>query len=119
MLCSPEQGQPLILYVSATHSVVNRALVVEKQVAHKGATMKQQYPIYFVSEVLVGSKKYYSKVEKIYYTIVMSARKFRHYFEAHTIRVLTDQPMHNIFGTGTAPKELASGQQNSRINSRL
>jgi hypothetical protein len=28
----------------------------------------------------------------------MSARKLRHYFEAHTIRVLTDQPMHDIFG---------------------
>jgi hypothetical protein len=28
----------------------------------------------------------------------MSARKFRHYFEAHTIRVLTIQPLHDIFG---------------------
>jgi hypothetical protein len=30
-LSSPEQGQPLILYVSATHSVVNGALVMEKK----------------------------------------------------------------------------------------
>jgi hypothetical protein len=30
MLSSLEPGQPLILYVSATHSVVNGALVVEK-----------------------------------------------------------------------------------------
>jgi hypothetical protein len=29
-LSSLEQGQPLILYVSATHSVVSGALVVEK-----------------------------------------------------------------------------------------
>jgi ribonuclease HI len=28
----------------------------------------------------------------------MSARKLRHYFEAHTIRVLTNQSLHNIFG---------------------
>jgi hypothetical protein len=27
----------------------------------------------------------------------MSARKLRHYFEAHTIKVLTDQPLHDIF----------------------
>jgi hypothetical protein len=27
----------------------------------------------------------------------MSVRKLWHYFEAHTIRVLTDQPLHNIF----------------------
>jgi hypothetical protein len=30
-LSSPEQGQPLILYISATHTVVSRALVVEKE----------------------------------------------------------------------------------------
>jgi hypothetical protein len=28
----------------------------------------------------------------------MSARKLRHYFKAHTIKVLTNQPMNNIFG---------------------
>jgi hypothetical protein len=33
-LSSQEQGQPLILYVSATHSAVNKALVVEKK-SHK------------------------------------------------------------------------------------
>jgi hypothetical protein len=51
-----------------------------------------------MSEVLAGSKKYYSEVEKIYYTVVMCSRKLRYYFEAHTIRVLTNQPLHDIFG---------------------
>jgi hypothetical protein len=27
----------------------------------------------------------------------MSARKLRHYLEAHTIRVLTNQPLHDVF----------------------
>jgi hypothetical protein len=45
--------------------------------------------VYFILEVLIGSKRYYSKMEKICYAVVMSARKFRHYFEAHMIRVLT------------------------------
>jgi hypothetical protein len=85
------------LYVPATHSVVSEALVVEKKATQKGTTTMQQYPDYFVSEVLAGSKKYYSEVEKICYAVVMSARKLRHYFEAHTIRVLTDQPLHEIF----------------------
>jgi hypothetical protein len=40
-LSSPEQGQPLILYISATHSAVRGALVVKKEVAHKDKTMKQ------------------------------------------------------------------------------
>jgi predicted regulator of amino acid metabolism with ACT domain len=28
----------------------------------------------------------------------MSSRKLRHYFKAHTIRVLTNQPLNDIFG---------------------
>jgi hypothetical protein len=50
----------------------------------------QQFPIYFISEVLIESKRYYSEMEKISYAAVMSPRKLRHYFEAHTIKVLTN-----------------------------
>jgi hypothetical protein len=57
----------------------------------------KQVPIYFVSEAVASSKKYYSEMEKICYIIVMSARKLRHYFEAHRVRVLTNQPLNNIF----------------------
>jgi hypothetical protein len=87
-LSSPKQGQPSILYVSAMHSVVSRALVIEKEVTKESKVMKQQFPIYFVSEVLTESKKYYSKMENFCYVVVMSARKLHHYFEAHTIKVL-------------------------------
>jgi hypothetical protein len=59
--------------------------------------MKQQFPVYFMSEVLTGSKKYYSEMEKICYAVVMSARKLRHYFEAHTIKVVTNQSLNDIF----------------------
>jgi hypothetical protein len=99
ILSSPEQGQPLKLYVSTMHSVVSGALVIEKEISQMGKISKQQYPIYFISEVLVRSKKYYSKVEKICYAVVMSARKLRYYFEAHTIRVLTNLPLSDIFGS--------------------
>jgi hypothetical protein len=70
------------------HSVVSRALVIEKEVTKESKVMKQQFPIYFVSEVLTESKKYYSKMENFCYVVVMSARKLHHYFEAHTIKVL-------------------------------
>jgi hypothetical protein len=63
-----------------------------------GSMTKQQYPVYFLLEVLYRSKKYYSEVEKICYVVVMSTRKLQHYFEAHTIRVLTNQPLHDNFG---------------------
>jgi hypothetical protein len=37
-------------------------------------------------------------MKKICYVIVMSACKLRHYFEAHIIKVLTNQPLNDIFG---------------------
>jgi hypothetical protein len=36
--------------------------------------------------------------EKICYAVVMSAQKLRHYFEAYRVRVLTNQPLNDIFG---------------------
>jgi ribonuclease HI len=62
-----------------------------------GKVIKQQYPVYFISEGLAGSKKYYLEVEKICYVVVMSARKLRHYFESHTIKVLINQLLNDIF----------------------
>jgi hypothetical protein len=59
--------------------------------------VKWQFPMYFVSKVLMESKRYYSETEKICYAVVMSARKLHHYFETHTIRVLKNQPMNDIF----------------------
>jgi hypothetical protein len=88
-LSSLEQGQPLILYVSATHSVVSEALVIEKETMQNGKTTKQQFQVYFISKVLTGSKKFYSEM-KICYVVIMSARKLWHYFDAHTIKVLTN-----------------------------
>jgi hypothetical protein len=37
-------------------------------------------------------------MEKICYVVIMSARKLRYYFQAHAIKVLTNQPLNDIFG---------------------
>jgi hypothetical protein len=69
--------------------------------------VKQQLPMYFISEVLTGSKKFYSEMEKICYAVVMSARKLCHYFEAHTIKVLTNQPLNEIFGNRDSSERIS------------
>jgi hypothetical protein len=97
MLASPQPGQLLILYVLATHTVVSRALVQERETSKEGRKSSHQIPIYFVSEAIAGSKKYFSEMEKICYAVVMSARKLQDYFEAHRVRVLTNQPLNDIF----------------------
>jgi hypothetical protein len=53
-----------MLYVSASHTTVSGALVQEKEVTRNGKSVKQQFPVYFVSEVLPGSKRYYSEMKK-------------------------------------------------------
>ncbi|GFZ05203.1 hypothetical protein Acr_17g0007750 [Actinidia rufa] len=38
----------------------------------------------------------YPKIEKLAYALMIAARKLRHYFQAHPIIVLTDQPLKHI-----------------------
>jgi hypothetical protein len=106
-LSSPDQGQPLILYVSATDSVVNGALVVKKEIMKDGKSTKQQFPVYFMLVVLTRSKKYDSEMEKICYVVIMSDRNLHHYFEAHTIKILTNQPLNDIFGNRDNPDRIS------------
>jgi ribosomal protein L21E len=83
--------------VSATHTIVSVALVQEREISKEDKKISHQVPIYFVSEALAGSKNYYSKMEKICYVVVMSARKLQHYFEAHKVKVLMNQSLNDIF----------------------
>jgi hypothetical protein len=55
--------------------VVSGALVVEKEIKHIDKIVKQQFSVYFVSEVLTGSKKFYFEMENICYVVIMSSRK--------------------------------------------
>jgi len=93
----------LLLYIAASYSAVSVALILEREVEGK----KQKLPVYFVSEALAGSKLIYSELEKIAYAVVMSARKLRHYFEAHKIIVVTDQPLHDLFSNREASVRIA------------
>jgi hypothetical protein len=90
---------------SATHFVcfyntytIQRSPCTIREISKEGRKLSHQVPIYFVSEALVGSKKYYLEMEKICYAIVMSARKLWHYFDDHRVRVLMNQSLNDIFG---------------------
>jgi hypothetical protein len=97
-LCPPEPKSPLMLYLSASNSVVSAMLVQEKEEEEKF----KQIPVYFASEDLSGSKLFYSELKKIAYAVVMAARKLRHYFEGHRIRVITNQPLSDLFANKEA-----------------
>jgi ribonuclease HI len=92
-LCPPEPKSPLLLYLSASNSVVSVVLVQEKEEEGK----LKQISVYFALEALSGSKLFYSELEKIAYAVVMAARKLRHYFEGHKIRVVMNHPLNDLF----------------------
>jgi hypothetical protein len=97
-LCPPDPRSPLLLYVSASNSAVSAVLVQEKEKEGKF----KQIPVNFASEALSGSKLFYSELEKIAYAVVMAARKLRHHFEGHKIRVITNQLLNDLFANKEA-----------------
>jgi hypothetical protein len=103
ILSPSSPSEPLLLYVAASKAAVSAVLVREVE-AEKG---KLQCPVYFVSEALSGSQLLYSELEKITYAVVMATRKLRHYFEAHKVTVLTDQPLNDLFINKEASSRIA------------
>ena len=57
VLATPNTGEPMLLYIAATHQVVSAVLVVEREVdGHKFLIQK---PVYYVSTVLTPCKSRY------------------------------------------------------------
>ena len=69
ILVAPEQGEPLLLYVTASNNVVSAALVIERE--ELGHHLKVQRPIYFIGEVLTNAKVRYPQVQKLLYDVLM------------------------------------------------
>ena len=78
VLAAPNIGEPMLLYIAATHQVVSAVLVVEREAdGHKSPLQK---PVYYVSTVLTPCKSQYPHYSKIAYAVFMASRKLRHYF---------------------------------------
>ena len=88
LLIIPNTGEELLVYLSISPKVVSAVLIREED--------KIQKPVYYVSKVLMGAKTRYLKIEKLVYAMMISTRKLCHYFQAHPIAVLTDQPLKQI-----------------------
>jgi hypothetical protein len=90
----------------ATSKVVSTAIVVEREEEER--VYKVQWPIYYISEVLLNSKIWYPHAQKLLYALLITSRKLRHYFESHTITVVTyfslGDILHNRDATGRISK---------------
>jgi hypothetical protein len=87
ILTSPQDDEPLYLYVTATTQVVSVVIVIER--TEEGHAVPVQRPVYYISEVLSETKVHYSQVHKLLYAVVLARRKLHYYFEAHPVTVVS------------------------------
>ena len=82
--------------------MVSAVLVEEQENEHS----KKQVVVYFVFEALFGSKIYYLEIGKIAYAVLIAARKLKHYFQAHKIRVPINYPLKEVLQSCRSSRRL-------------
>src|SRR3954466_1886383 len=92
ILASPLSKEPMLLYVEATNRVVSAVVVIERNERAKSI----QRTVYYLSEVLLASKQNYPHYQKMAYGVYMSAKKLKHYFEEHPIKLICEATIAEI-----------------------
>nr|GEX63108.1 reverse transcriptase domain-containing protein [Tanacetum cinerariifolium] len=80
--------EELIIFLCAASDAVSTVLLTKRD--------SQQMPVYFVSRALQALKISYSLMEKLELAMVHALRTLRRYLQAHSIAVITDQPIKQI-----------------------
>ena len=87
MLTAPESGEDLFMYLSVSDHAVSAVLLRDQGV---------QQPVYYISKTLVDAETRYLPLEKLVLALVHTMRKLPHYFQAHTVFVLTEYPLQSL-----------------------
>ncbi|CAL9019077.1 unnamed protein product [Prunus brigantina] len=88
LLSTPEPGDTLMVYLSISATAVSSVLIQTKEGA--------EHPVHYVSKALQDAEARYPDIEKLAFALVVSARRLRPYFQAHTIHVLTNHPLRQV-----------------------
>ena len=99
LLSSSMLGEKLYLYIAISQAAVSAALVKEE-----GGSQRL---VYFISRAFRGAEERYPRIEKLAFALVTVVRKLKPYFQAHTIIVLTDQPLKRAMSSPEAAGRMA------------
>ncbi|GJY79940.1 reverse transcriptase domain-containing protein [Tanacetum coccineum] len=88
MLTAPKEREELIMYLAAAKEAISAVLMTERE--------GKQMPVYFVSRALRGPEINYTPMEKLVLALLSASRRLKRYFQAHTIVVITDQPIKQL-----------------------
>ena len=84
MLTALELGEDLFMYLSVSKHAMSVVLLRDRGV---------QQPVYYKSKTQVDAETRYLPLEKLVLALVHTTRKLPHYFQAHTVYVLTKYPL--------------------------
>ena len=88
IMSNPEVDEVLFAYITVALHVVSLVLVrVDSGI---------QKPIYYVSKSLHEAEVRYQPLEKAILAVVHATCKLLHYFQAHTVVVLTQLPLRSL-----------------------
>ena len=90
-MSSPEADEVLYAYIAVAHHTVSLVLIQDDNSLQK--------PVYYVSKSLHEAEVIYLPLEKAILAVVYATRKLPHYFQAHTVVVLTQLPLKSMLRT--------------------
>ncbi|GKA23495.1 reverse transcriptase domain-containing protein [Tanacetum coccineum] len=98
-LTPPFPEETLYAYLAVSREAVSAVLLTDRN--------GRQCPVQYVSRTLNEAERNYSPLEKLALSLVNMTRRLRRYFEAHPVKVITDQPIKNILSRTEASGKLA------------
>ena len=88
IMFSPEPDEVLFAYIVVASYAVSLVLIRVNNGIHR--------PVYYVSKSLYEAEVRYLPLEKAILTVVLGTHKLPHYFQAHTVVILTQLPLKTI-----------------------
>ncbi|GKC40748.1 reverse transcriptase domain-containing protein [Tanacetum coccineum] len=97
-LTAPMEREELIVYLAAVREAVSAVLMMKRET--------KQMSVYFVSRALQGPEINYTPMEKLVLALVHASKRLKRYFHAHTIIVITDQPIKQVLSRPEVARRL-------------
>ncbi|GJR13539.1 reverse transcriptase domain-containing protein, partial [Tanacetum coccineum] len=98
MLTAPKEMEELIIYLAAAKEAISAVLMTERE--------GKQMPVYFVSRALQGPEINYTPMEKLVLALLSASRRLKRYIQAHTIVVITDQPIKQLLSNSEITRRM-------------
>ena len=99
IMSNPEVDEVLFAYIAVAPHAVSLVLIwVDSGI---------QRPVYYVSKSLHEAEVRYLPLEKAILVVVHATRKLPHYFQAHTVVVLTQLPLRSILWSADYTRRIA------------